>query len=561
MSSTILAEVLRRKTFAIISHPDAGKTTLTEKLLLYGGAIHLAGAVKAKKGRAATVSDWMDMERERGISITSSVLQFPYKGYSVNLLDTPGHADFSEDTYRTLHAADGAVMLLDAAKGVEAQTKKLFRVCHRRRMPIFTFVNKMDRPARDPFDLIGEVESVLGIGCYPVTWPVFRGAEFRGVYHRLEKKIYLFRRNAGATGAEQATLAVTGVEDPKLAEELGDEGYTQLRDQLELLEAAGDDFDRQRFIDGQVSPMFFGSAYNNFGIEPFLHAFLEMLPPPAPRVTTRGPLPPEDDEFSAFVFKIQANMDKSHRDRMAFLRVCSGKFERGMKVLHVRTDKTIRLANPTQFMAQERTIVDEGYAGDVLGIYDPGIFEIGDTVTGGNKFAFDEIPHFSPERFVRVMLLDPMKRKQLKKGLEELAQEGSVQLFRPPLGRDGDMVMGAVGELQFESTKYRLEHEYKVETRFETLPYEFARWVEKRDPSSKDEIDIAVFERERAGSGFTDVRGRAVVLFKGNWQLDIAQREFKHLEFKETISGIAEALLGRGGRGLRALGLRASFWR
>ncbi|RYE78357.1 MAG: peptide chain release factor 3, partial [Myxococcales bacterium] len=293
---------------------------------------------------------------------------------------------------------------------------------------------------------------------------------------------------------------------------------------------------------GQVSPMFFGSAYNNFGIEPFLNAFLEMMPPPAPRVTTRGPLPPDDEEFSAFVFKIQANMDKAHRDRMAFLRVCSGKFERGMKVMHVRTDKTIRLANPTQFMAQERTIVEEGFAGDVLGIYDPGIFEIGDTVTGGAKFSFDEIPHFAPEQFVRVVLVDPMKRKQLKKGLEELGQEGSVQLFKPPAGRDGDAVIGAIGVLQFEVTKYRLEHEYKVETRFEPLPFEFVRWVEKKDPSSKDEIDTAVFERERAGSGFTDVRDRPVVLFRGDWQLDIAQREFPQYTFSETISGIAAAL-------------------
>lgn len=542
MSQALLAEVLRRKTFAIISHPDAGKTTLTEKLLLYGGAIHLAGAVKAKKGRAGTVSDWMEMERERGISITSSVLQFPYKGFSINLLDTPGHADFSEDTYRTLHAADGAVMLLDAAKGVEAQTKKLFSVCHRRRMPIFTFVNKMDRPARDPFELIGEVESVLGIGSYPVTWPVYRGAEFRGVYHRLEKRVYLFGRNEGAMGAEAASIDVAGVDDPRLVEELGEQGVEQLRGELELLEAAGDSFDRERFIKGQVSPMFFGSAYNNFGIEPFLNAFLEMMPPPAPRVTTRGPLPPDDEEFSAFVFKIQANMDKAHRDRMAFLRVCSGKFERGMKVMHVRTDKTIRLANPTQFMAQERTIVDEGFAGDVLGIYDPGIFEIGDTVTGGARFAFDEIPHFAPEQFVRVVLVDPMKRKQLKKGLDELGQEGSVQLFKPPAGRDGDAVIGAIGVLQFEVTKYRLEHEYKVETRFEPLPFEFVRWVEKKDPSSKEEIDTAVFERERAGSGFTDVRDRPVVLFRGDWQLDIARREFPQYTFNETVSGIAAAL-------------------
>ena len=542
MSQALLEEVRRRKTFAIISHPDAGKTTLTEKLLLYGGAIHLAGAVKAKKGRAATVSDWMEMERERGISITSSVLQFPYRGFSMNLLDTPGHADFSEDTYRTLHAADGAVMLLDAAKGVEAQTKKLFRVCHRRRMPIFTFVNKLDRPSRDPFDLIGEVESVLEIGCYPVTWPVFRGAEFRGVYHRLDRRVLLFSRSDGLTGAAAADFDVAGVDDPRLEEELGKEGHRQLRDQLELLEAAGDEFNRERFVRGEVSPMFFGSAYNNFGVEPFLNAFLEMLPPPAPRVSSRGPVAPDDEEFSAFVFKIQANMDRAHRDRMAFLRVCSGRFERGMKVLHVRTDRPIRLANPTQFMAQERTIVEEGFAGDVLGIYDPGIFEIGDTITGGTSFTFNEIPNFAPEQFVRVMLVDPMKRKQLKKGLEELAQEGSVQLFRPPASREGDLVLGAVGELQFEVTRYRLLSEYKVDARLEPLPFAFARWVEKRDPASRDEIDLARFERERAGSGFTDVRGRGVVLFKGDWQLEIAEREFPALRFNETVSGIAAAL-------------------
>ena len=540
--SALLPEVLRRKTFAIISHPDAGKTTLTEKLLLYGGAIHLAGAVKAKKGRAATVSDWMDMERERGISITSSVLQFPYKGFSMNLLDTPGHADFSEDTYRTLHAADAAVMLLDCAKGVEAQTKKLFRVCHRRRMPIFTFVNKLDRPGRDPFDLIGEVENVLEIGCYPVTWPVFRGAEFRGVYNRLEKRVILFERGEGPAGAKEVEFDAASIEDPRLTEELGEEGHAQLKEQLELLDAAGDDFDAERFAKGEISPMFFGSAYNNFGVAPFLDAFLQMLPPPLPRRTSVGPIAPDAEEFSAFVFKIQANMDKSHRDRMAFLRVCSGRFERGMKVRHVRTGRDMRLANPTQFMAQERTIVDEGYAGDILGIYDPGVFEIGDTVTGGSNFTFDEIPNFAPEKFVRVVLVDPMKRKQLKKGLEELGQEGSVQLFRPPEGRDGDAVIGAVGELSFEVTKYRLETEYKVDVRLESLPFEYARWVERKDPTEKGEIDLTRFERERAGSGFLDVRNRPVVLFRGDWQLDIARREFKNLEFKETISGIAAAL-------------------
>ncbi len=544
MTTDLAREVARRKTFAIISHPDAGKTTLTEKLLLYGGAIHLAGAVKAKKGRAGTVSDWMDMERERGISITSSVLQFPYKGYSMNLLDTPGHADFSEDTYRTLHAADAAVMLLDCAKGVEAQTKKLFRVCHRRRMPIFTFVNKLDRPGRDPFDLVGEVESVLGIGCFPVTWPVYSGATFRGVYDRLARRVVLFHAAHGHTGASEAAVDVRGIDDPRIADEIGADDHASLREQLELLDAAGDGFDAARFAAGEVSPMFFGSAYNNFGVGPFLDAFLEMVPPPAPRHSSRGDVAPDSPEFSAFVFKIQANMDKSHRDRMAFLRVCSGRFERGMKVRHVRLGRDIRLANPTQFLAEERTIVDEGYAGDVLGIYDPGIFEIGDTLTGGSELAYSEIPSFAPEAFVRVSLADPMKRKQLKKGLDELAQEGSVQLFRPPEGRDGDAVLGAVGELQFEVTKHRLETEYKVEVRMETMPFEYARWVEKKDLASKVAVELPRFERERAGVGYVDVRGRPVVLFRGDWQLDIARREFPELVFKETVSGIAAALEG-----------------
>jgi peptide chain release factor 3 len=542
MTQSLNNEVQRRKTFAIISHPDAGKTTLTEKLLLYGGAIHLAGAVKAKRGRSATVSDWMDMERERGISITSSVLQFPYKGFSMNLLDTPGHADFSEDTYRTLQAADGAVMLLDAAKGVEAQTKKLFRVCHRRRLPTFTFVNKLDRPARDPFELIGEVENVLGIGCYPVTWPVYRGAEFRGVYHRQEKSVFLFSSSEGHAGEHKVATAVAGIDDPFLTEQLGQEGHDTLREQIELLEMAGDSLELSRIAQGEVSPMFFGSAYNNFGIAPFLDAFLQMMPPPVARPSSQGPVAPDAEEFSAFVFKIQANMDRSHRDRMAFLRVCSGRFERGMKVLHVRTGRTIRLANPTQFMAQERTIVEEGYAGDILGIYDPGIFETGDTVTAGTAFSYDEIPHFAPERFARVVLTDPMKRKSLKKGLDELAQEGSIQLFRPPTGREGDAVLGAIGELQFEVTSHRLRNEYKVDVRLEPLPHEFARWIVPKDAASKLTLDLTAFERERAGIGYLDVRGRPVVLFRGDWQLAIALREFPQWQFQETTAGVAAAL-------------------
>jgi peptide chain release factor 3 len=529
-------EIERRRTFAIISHPDAGKTTLTEKLLLYGGAIQLAGSVKAKRGRASAVSDWMEMERERGISITSSVLQFPYEGLAMNLLDTPGHADFSEDTYRTLHAADGAVMLLDCAKGVEAQTKKLFRVCRQRNMPIFSFVNKLDRPGREPFDLIGEVESVLGIGVYAVTWPLYRGATFRGVYHRELKQVFLFGDKGLGSGTlagarEVAPVAVTGVNDPAIREALDEEGYKRFMDEYELLEAAGDTFNRERFMAGEVSPMFFGSAMNNFGVEIFLNDFCTRMPPPVTRTGSVGEVA-TDAAFSGFVFKIQANMDKNHRDRIAFFRVCSGKFERNMKVLHVRTGKQIRLANPTTFLAQERTIVDDGYAGDVIGLYDPGIFEIGDTLTSGKNFAYEEIPSFAPEHFVRVSLADPMRRKQLKKGLDQLAQEGTIQLYIPERG--GEPILGAVGRLQLEVVKYRLKGEYDVDARIEPMNCEFARWVSRQD---KEEVDLLRFDRERLGVPARDVRGRAVVLFAGEWQLNSARREIPEVTYAETARG------------------------
>ena len=540
LPSQLGREIARRRTFAIISHPDAGKTTLTEKLLLYGGAIQLAGAVKAKRGRASAVSDWMQMERERGISITTSVLQFPYRGMAMNLLDTPGHADFSEDTYRTLHAVDGAVMLLDCAKGVEAQTKKLFRVCKQRKMPIFSFVNKLDRPGREPFDLVGEVESVLGIGVYPVTWPIYRGATFRGIYSRGfgkddDKRVYLFDESrAGSSqlaGAEIAPVRVTGIDDPLLERELDQEGYERLQEEAALLEEAGDAFDETKFMSGDVSPMFFGSAVNNFGLEAFLEAFIARMPPPGKRHTSKGDIAPTD-AFSAFIFKIQANMDKAHRDRVAFMRVCSGKFERGMKVHQVRTGKTTRLANPTTFLAQERTIVEEGYAGDVLGIYDPGIFEIGDTLTTGKDFSFEEIPSFAPEFFVRVSMIDPMRRKQLKKGIEQLAQEGTIQLYTP--ARGGDPILGAVGRLQLEVVKYRLENEYDVDARLEPMQCDFARWVSREDG---EDIDLLAFDRERLGVPALDVRGRPVVLFEGDWQLRSAQREFSGIVYAETARG------------------------
>ena len=533
-------EVERRRTFAIISHPDAGKTTLTEKLLLYGGAIQVAGAVKAKRGRANAVSDWMEMERERGISISTSVMQFPYKGLYMNLLDTPGHADFSEDTYRTLHAVDGAVMLLDCAKGVEAQTRKLFRVCRQRAIPIFTFVNKLDRPGRDPFDLVGEVESVLGIGVYPITWPVFRSGVFQGVYHRLEKSVYLFDQKGASSSAasgsrKTAALKVDSVEEESLGELLGEEGHQKLIEDAELLEAAGDELDHGRFIEGELSPLFFGSAINNFGLEPFLESFCRMMPPPRGRPTSTGSVDPRDPEFSAFIFKIQANMDRAHRDRVAFMRICTGRFERGMKVLHVRAGRELRLANPTQFLAQERTVVDEAFAGDVIGIYDPGSFEIGDTLTSGASLEYEPIPSFAPEHFARLLMLDPLKRKQLSRGVEQLSQEGVIQVYRPPEGRAGEMILGAVGQLQLEVMRHRLQAEYGVEVRLEPVRYRFARWVSRKDG---EKLDLAELARGQSGQVALDARGRPVVLFEGEWQLVTAERHVPDVVFSETASGV-----------------------
>jgi peptide chain release factor 3 len=539
MSGDLRAEIARRRTFAIISHPDAGKTTLTEKLLLYGGVVKLAGAVKAKRGRASAVSDWMEMERERGISITTSVLQFPYRGLQMNLLDTPGHADFSEDTYRTLHAVDGAVMLLDCAKGVEPQTKKLFRVCRQRKMPIFTLVNKMDRPGRDPFDLVGEVESVLGIGSYPVTWPIFRGGSFLGVYERTTHRVHIFdparAGSSAAVGAEVTTSKVLALDDPAVVLAIGEEAHAKLLEDLAMLDVAGDRFDRARFESGEVSPLFFGSAINNFGLEAFLTSFCELMPPPSARNSRTGPVDPYTGGFSGFVFKIQANMDRAHRDRVAFLRICSGRFDRGMKVRHVRTGREMRLANPTQFMAQERTIVEEAFAGDVIGIYDPGVFEIGDTVTDGADLTFEAIPSFAPEHFGRLVPTDPLRRKQLLKGIEQLAQEGTIQLYRSPLARSGELLLGAVGQLQLEVVKFRMSKEYEVDVRIEPVPQRFARWVSRVDGAK---VDVQELHRAQIGLVAVDVRDRPVVLFEGDWGLRTAERFHPELVFAETAIGV-----------------------
>ena len=528
-------EIARRRTFAIISHPDAGKTTLTEKLLLLGGAIHLAGEVKAKRGRANAVSDWMEMEKERGISITTSVMQFPYDGLQLNLLDTPGHADFSEDTYRTLHAVDGAVMLLDVAKGVEAQTRKLFRVCKRRAMPIFTLVNKMDRPGREPFELAGEVEDVLGIGVYPVVWPVYRSGVCVGLCHRSDRHLELFDAHGQPVLLEGGSVPQLGRDNSWAEEYLGTEGYNELLEALELLDEAGDAFDPDRFVRGELSPMFFGSAMHDFGLKPFLSSFCKMMPPPVSRETSDGPVDPQSEAFSGFIFKIQANMNRAHRDRIAFIRICSGRFERGMKVHHVRTDRDLRLANPANFVAQGRNLIEEAFAGDVIGVYEPGLFEIGDTITAGENFTYHGIPSFAPELFSRLISIDPLKRKQLTKGLEQLAQEGTIQLYRAPKGRAGDMILGAVGPLQIEVVKQRLASEYGADVRIESVALQLARWVVDADGNP---VPSAELTNPRAGTLVEDVRGRAVMLFEGTWALDSLKRQFPDLQFNEVAHGV-----------------------
>ncbi|HEU0076772.1 MAG TPA: peptide chain release factor 3, partial [Longimicrobiaceae bacterium] len=418
---SILAEqVQRRRTFAIISHPDAGKTTLTEKLLLYGGAIHLAGSVKARRAARHATSDWMQMEQERGISVTSSVLQFEYQGFQVNLLDTPGHADFSEDTYRTLTAADSAVMLLDNRKGVEERTRQLFEVCRRRRTPIFTFVNKCDRPGADPLQLLDDVERDLGLRCYPVTWPITAGDRLVGVYDREERQIHMFERGEDH-GQTRVGTQVGSLDDPAVRALVGEEAHDRLLAEIELLDLAGEAFSAEEFLAGEVSPTFFGSAMTNFGVEPFLRKFLARAPAPTPRESSAGEVRPEDPHFTGFVFKIQANMDPKHRDRIAFVRVCSGRFEAGMQVKHVRTGKQIRLAQPTQFMARERTQIEEAWPGDVIGVHDRGTLRVGDTLSADGDLEFSGIPRFSPEHFARVHVADPMRRKQLDVGLQQLS--------------------------------------------------------------------------------------------------------------------------------------------
>ncbi|MCH5253802.1 MAG: peptide chain release factor 3 [Lachnospiraceae bacterium] len=506
-------EINKRRTFAIISHPDAGKTTLTEKFLLYGGAINLAGSVKGKATARHAVSDWMEIEKERGISVTSSVLQFEYDGFCINILDTPGHQDFSEDTYRTLMAADSAVMVIDASKGVEAQTRKLFKVCVMRRIPIFTFINKMDRDANDTFELLDEIEKELGIATCPINWPIGSGKSFKGVYDRETKCVITYSDTEKGTKEGHATRIPVD-EEEKLTSYIGEAPKSQLLDEIDLLDGASAEYDLNRIRAGELTPVFFGSALTNFGVEIFLQHFLKMTTTPLPRKADIGMIDPVENAFSAFVFKIQANMNKAHRDRVAFMRICSGKYDASMEVKHIQGGKTMRLSQPQQIMADERKILSEAYAGDIIGVFDPGIFSIGDTLCmPGEQFQYDGIPTFAPEHFARVRQLDTMKRKQFVKGITQIAQEGAIQIFQEFNTGMEEIIVGVVGVLQFDVLKYRLENEYNVEIRLDNLPYEHIRWIENK------EIDLDALTGTSDMKKIKDLKGNPLLLFVNQWSI------------------------------------------
>ena len=512
----IQEEIKRRRTFAIISHPDAGKTTLTEKLLLYGGAIQTAGSVKGKATAKHAVSDWMDLEKQRGISITSSVMQFEYEGYCINILDTPGHQDFSEDTYRTLMAADSVVMVIDAAKGIEPQTRKLFKVTAMRHIPIFTFINKLDREARDPFELLDELEKEFGIGTYPINWPIGCGVSFKGVFDRSRRQIMAF--NDLHRGQEKLNAIECDITDrEKLTELLGPYQSEELIDQIELLDGASFEFDIDKVRCGELTPVFFGSALTNFGVEPFLENFLQMTTPPLPRVTTQQESVDIDAPFSAFVFKIQANMNKAHRDRMTFMRICSGKFERDKEYFHVQGGRSMRLSQPQQIMADDRKILNEAYAGDIIGVFDPGIFSIGDTVCDAKaKVEFEGIPTFAPEHFAVIEQVDSLKRKQFVKGVEQIAQEGAIQIFHEPNSGMERVIVGVVGVLQFEVLEYRLKNEYKVDVLRNNMPYQYIRWIRNKD------INVKSLNLTSDTKWVQDFKGNDLLIFTSAWNINWA---------------------------------------
>jgi peptide chain release factor 3 len=535
--ANLAAAVARRRNFAIISHPDAGKTTLTEKLLLYGGAIQQAGAVKAKGEQRKVTSDWMELEKQRGISITSTVLQFDYAGSTVNLLDTPGHQDFSEDTYRTLAAADNAVMLEDAAKGLEPQTRKLFEVCRLRRVPIFTFINKMDRPGREPLELLDEIETQLGLACWPVNWPIGSGDRFRGVIDRRSRQVVLFQR---AERGRQAAETRLPFDDPQLAQLVEPDLLEQALEELELLDGAGAELDLELVHAGELSPVFFGSAMTNFGVRPFLDAFLELAQPPTARPSSEGEVDPLRPEFSGFVFKLQANMDPRHRDRVAFVRVCSGRFEKDMTVRHARSGRTIRLSRPQKLFGQDREVVEDAYPGDVIGLNNPGMFAIGDTLYVGPKVEYEGIPCFSPEIFAWLRNPNPSAFKSFRKGVSELREEGAVQVLHDTDPSRRDPILAAVGQLQLEVVQYRLENEYGVATRLEPMEFNLARWVVEGWPAL-----------EKLGRLFNcktvrDAWDRPVLLFRNQWNLEQLQQDHPELRLSAVapvVSGVEPVAL------------------
>lgn len=526
VAGSLAQEVKRRRTFAIISHPDAGKTTLTEKLLLYGGAIRQAGSVKARKSDRHATSDWMEIEKQRGISVTSSAMQFEFGGCHINILDTPGHQDFSEDTYRVLVAADSAVMLIDAAKGVEVQTVKLFRVCRLRNIPIFTFVNKMDRAGKDPFALMEELETVLGIRACPVNWPIGTDGDFKGVYHRDTRMVELYA--SGDHGKSRVNKEDISIDDPSLENILGTSYYQRLLDEVELLDVAGDPFDLEKVREGSLTPMFFGSAITNFGVEPLLERFLQYTPPPSARLSDQGIIEPTSDVFTGFIFKIQANMNPAHRDRLAFMRICSGVFTKGMSVWVSGINKFVQLKQPQQFMADERETVEKAYPGDIIGLFDPGVFALGDTLSSTANIRYEGIPVFAPEFFARANAIDSLKRKQFVKGVTQLSEEGAIQTFkRPGIGFE-EIIVGVVGVLQFEVLEHRLKTEYGAEIRREQLPYRFVRWV-KKTPKPLDELKLT-----STTSCAMDARERDVLLFENEWSIRWALENNAGLELNET---------------------------
>ncbi|MEE9493944.1 MAG: peptide chain release factor 3 [Gammaproteobacteria bacterium] len=522
--SNFINEIKRRRTFAIISHPDAGKTTLTEKLLLFGGAIQLAGTVKGRKASRHATSDWMQMEKERGISVTSSVMQFPYKESMVNLLDTPGHEDFSEDTYRTLTAVDSALMVIDVAKGVEQRTIKLMEVCRLRTTPIMTFINKLDREGKEPIDLLDEVEEVLDIACAPVTWPIGTGKRFRGIYHIEQDRIYLHTSGDNSKIREVETL--DGLDNPELDNALGMQAQ-ELREEIELVKGASHSFDKEAYLQGKLSPVFFGSAISNFGVQELLDYFVEHAPPPQARETNTRKVDPHEEKLSGFVFKIQANMDPQHRDRIAFFRVCSGSYTKGMKMRHVRIGRDVQVANAMTFLASDRGQVEAAWPGDIIGLHNHGTIRIGDTFTQGEELKYTGIPNFAPELFRRAVLKDPLRMKALQKGLEQLSEEGATQLFRP--FRNNDLILGAVGILQFDVVEQRLRDEYKVECSFENISVATARWIDCDDEKMLEQF------RQKANDNLAlDQAGELVYIAPTRVNLDLAMERWPDVRFLAT---------------------------